>query len=239
MKMKISQVTILAALLVLTLAIIPAGAETIDVHDQDQQLTKSVAFSLGVKEYFIDNKVPGVKMDAAPFIENGRTFVPIRYLSNALGVTNENILWDSPLVRLTEPGFPLVELAVGVKQIKTDGKTKSIDTSPLLKSGRTYLPARFVAEALGYQVDWDATNQIVICWPAGADKPNINAVVSHIKQVKPAPAPASTPAPSTGSGGLTAREQAALDELMNEKPTKTQEEMDRFAENAFKPFDPI
>lgn len=74
--------------------IIPAHAETrVDVYEQ-KQLVKSVVFVVGLNEYFVDNQTPGVKMDAKPFIKDGRTFVPVRYLGNALGVTDENITWD-------------------------------------------------------------------------------------------------------------------------------------------------
>ncbi|WP_051688359.1 stalk domain-containing protein [Desulfofalx alkaliphila] len=153
--------------------------EQVDVYEQ-KELVKSVVFVVGQDHYFIDNKVPGIKMDAAPFIEQGRTFVPIRFLSNALGVENENIAWESPRVTLSEPGFPVVELAVGQKQIKSDGKVTTTDVAPLLRDGRTFLPARFVAEALGYQVDWDPQNGIVLAYPKGQEKPDYSAVVDYI-----------------------------------------------------------
>lgn len=182
-------IVLLSLALILALGI-PALADTqVDVYDQDKQLAKSVVFALGVKEYFADNKTPGVKMDARPFIENSRTFVPVRYLSNALGVTDDYIGWESPKVTLDEPGFPVVVLAIGSKTIKSDGKATSMDVAPLLREGRTYLPARWVAEALGYQVEWDAKNQVVLCWPKGADKPDVSKVVEHITGQAPVTPP--------------------------------------------------
>ncbi|MCG8402401.1 MAG: copper amine oxidase N-terminal domain-containing protein [Firmicutes bacterium] len=151
-----------------------------DVYEQDK-LVKSVVFMIGQEYYFINNQAPGIKMDAKPFIEAGRTFVPVRYLSNALGVTDKHIGWESPKVTLDEPGFPVVELAVNSKQIKSDGRAKTMDVAPLLRQGRTYLPARFVAEALGYQVTWDAENSIVLCWPKGTEKPDVSKVVGYVK----------------------------------------------------------
>lgn len=173
-------ISIIAVLLAVAL-VAPAVAGTqIDVYDQDKQLTKSVVFVLNVKEYFVDNQTPGVTMDVAPFIENNRTFVPIRFLSNALGVTDENIAWESPTVTLSEPGFPTVQLAVGNKTIKSDGQDTRMDVSPLLRNARTFLPARFVAEALGYQVDWDPVNKVVTCWPTGTEKPDIGTVLDYL-----------------------------------------------------------
>jgi hypothetical protein len=156
--------------------------EQVNVYDEQKNLVKSVVFVLGLDQYFVNGKTPGVKMDAKPFVEQGRTFVPVRYLSNALGVTDKHIGWKSPRVTLDEPGFPVVELAVGSKQLKSNGKATTMDVSPLARQGRTYLPARWVAESLGYQVDWDPKlPSVVLCYPKGADKPDITGVLEYIK----------------------------------------------------------
>jgi hypothetical protein len=40
---------------------------------------------------------------------------------------------------------------------------KSMDTAPIIKGDRTYLPARYVAEYFGYTVGWDgSTNTVII-----------------------------------------------------------------------------
>lgn len=157
--------------------------EKVDIYDQQKQLVKSVVFVIGMNEYFVNNQTPGVKMDAKPFVERGRTFVPVRYLSNALGVTDKHIGWEekAKLVTLKQPGFSVVELVIGKRQLKSDGKSTIMDVSPLAKKGRTYLPARFVAEALGYQVDWDSQLNIVVCWPKGEPKPDISAVKAELQ----------------------------------------------------------
>lgn len=165
-----------------------AGAEQkeqVNVYDQQKNLVKSVVFVPGQNEYFIDNKTPGVKMDAVPYISaGGRTFVPIRYLGNALGVDNEHIYWDNNIQRAKLVLNNIsAELIVGKKEIVTNGKAQSIDTAPELKGGRTYLPARFVAEALGYQVDF--IDGLVVCYPEGSQKPNISAVKQYINQQQP------------------------------------------------------
>jgi hypothetical protein len=176
---------ILAALLILALTAGPAGAGTqVDVYE-DAKLTKSVVFKIGVKEYFVNNQVPGVGMDVAPYTAGGRTFVPVRFLSNALGVTDKHIAFKSPTVTLQEPGFLAVELVVGSKMIKSAGAARQMDVAPAVRDKRTFLPARFVAEALGYQVAWDAVHQVVVAWPAGQPKPDVALVISHLGAGKP------------------------------------------------------
>lgn len=147
-----------------------ALAEQVNVFEQNK-LVKSVIFPVGKDRYYVNGDTKGVQMDAKPYISpQGRTFVPVRFLGNALGVTNENINWDGVTrkAKLTL-GTTSAELTVGQKQIITNGQAKAMDVAPELQSGRTFLPARFVAEALGYQVDF--INGLVVAWPQGAEKP--------------------------------------------------------------------
>lgn len=157
--------------------------EQVDIYEQSQ-LVKSVVFVQGKNEYFVDGKVPGVKTDAAPYISQDRTFVPVRFLGNALGVNNENISWDGDA---NKAGLVLgdnsAELTIGQKQIIVNGFSVAIDVAPELQSGRTFLPARFVAEALGYQVDF--IDGLVVCYPKDTEKPDLSTVKQYINQVQP------------------------------------------------------
>ena len=184
-KLAVLVIILAMAMLATSIFIMPAVAQEsqMDVYE-NHKLVKSIVFAIGAKEYFVNNQTPGVKMDVVPFIKSGRTYVPVRYLSNALGVTDENIGWDEKkkLVTLEQPGFPLVELTIGSKTIKSDGQARQMeDAAPMIRDKRTFLPARFVAEALGYQVDWDSVNQVVICWPKGTEKPDVGKVLEHLK----------------------------------------------------------
>ena len=179
-------ISVIIALSLLSSLALPAFAqqEKIDVYQQ-KKLVKSVVFQVGLNEYFVNDQTPGVKMDVAPFVENGRTFVPVRFLSNALGVQNQNIFWfgNTGQVKLQEPGFPVVELIVGKAEVLSNGSPVSgVDVAPLVRSERTFLPARFVANALGYDVDWDPALNLVTCWPKGEPKPDVSAVKAELKK---------------------------------------------------------
>ena len=166
------KIKVFALLLVFALlAAIPAASgqqqERVDVYE-GKQLVKSVVFQIGRAEYFVDGRVPGEKMDAAPFIENGRTFVPVRYLGYALGLAEKDVSWDNEEQKAAlKRGGTVLEMTIGVPEVVTNGQAKAIDVAPILKSEpawRTYLPARFVAEGLGYKVDWDGSLGLVVCW---------------------------------------------------------------------------
>ncbi len=116
-----------------------------------------VDFTIGESHYVMDGQV--VNTDAAPFIENGRTYVPVRYLGDALGAYVE---WkgETRTVVLTK-GSVEVRLVIGSHTITVAGEGRVMDVAPLIREGRTFLPARYVAEAFGYQVGWNAEERMV------------------------------------------------------------------------------
>ena len=126
---------------------------------------KEIRFTVGAGEYVTaeggQRRVE--KMDAAPFIENGRTYVPVRYLALALGVPASGIAWaaDTQTVTLSKNGITLTMFAVGNALFINGVAQPPLDAAPLLKDGRVYLPARRVAEAFGYAVQWEESAQTV------------------------------------------------------------------------------
>ncbi len=81
--------------------------------------------------------------------------VPLRFLGNALGVSDDNITWDSGSQTATlKYGSKTLEFMVDSFNYTADGQIKQMDTVPELTGGRVMLPARYVAEAFGYKVYW-------------------------------------------------------------------------------------
>lgn len=189
MKKLVVLIIVLALTMAIVLPVLADQETRLDMY-QEKKLVKSVVFAIGLNTYFVNNKPDGVKMDAKPFIQEGRTFVPIRFLSNALGVEDKNIFWDQNTRKVTLMAWNRVEMAVDSPAIavKTPemerSYLKTIDVSPILNEteGRTYLPARYVAEAMGYEVDWDEKTETVLCWPKGEAKPDVAAVKQKVSE---------------------------------------------------------
>ena len=55
-----------------------------------------------------------------------------------------------------------IVLKIGSTNAKVDGESKECDAAPIIRNGRTMLPARFVAENLGAKVEWNAEKREVI-----------------------------------------------------------------------------
>lgn len=92
--------------------------------------------------------------DAQPGIINGRTLVPVRFVSQALGA---KVDWDDATrtVTITGNGRTIV-LPVGQAAATVNGQPVTFDVPANIYLDRTYVPLRFVSEALGAKVDWDA-----------------------------------------------------------------------------------
>ncbi|MDB5056094.1 MAG: copper amine oxidase-like protein [Bacilli bacterium] len=109
-----------------------------------------------------------------PFLENGRSLFPLRDLLVALGVVNDeqHIIWDGDKQSVTAIlGETKIELFVGKKEFYKNGQVSSIlDVAAENVGGRIYLPARVVAEAFGFHIDYDAqAGAVLITEPSAND----------------------------------------------------------------------
>ena len=141
-------------------------------------------FKLNVPIYLMhDNPY---QMDVAPFVdENGRTMIPVRYLAMSLSVKEDYIFFRSEEQQVGFfRGNNLIVATVGDNMLVIADLINSInnyndllnfnedniskvsvimmDTSPVIKDSRVFLPARYVAEALGYSTSFDAATKTVI-----------------------------------------------------------------------------
>jgi len=98
--------------------------------------------------------------DAQPFIdENGRTQTPARFIGEGLGAV---VTWDGNSQKATfkKDNTELV-LYIGKRDYEINGQIKQMDTAAILKDDRTFVPARYVAEAFGATVRWDGVIRTV------------------------------------------------------------------------------
>lgn len=102
--------------------------------------------------------------DAAPVVNQGRTFLPFRAVFEAMGVQVSNEGNTITAVR----GDKTLQMTIGstTATVTEGGKTSTItmDVAPYVDSAtwRTYVPVRFAAEAFGCNVGWDADDQTVL-----------------------------------------------------------------------------
>lgn len=107
--------------------------------------------------------------DAPVKLVQGRTMIPFRPVFLALGFADEDIAWDSGTRTISAAKEDVtVSFTIDQKQVTVlrdgDAVTTPTDVAPYLdpETNRTYIPARYVAEALDCRVGWDRESRTVI-----------------------------------------------------------------------------
>ncbi|MEW5920267.1 MAG: leucine-rich repeat domain-containing protein [Bacillota bacterium] len=96
---------------------------------------------------------------AVPFIEEGRTMVPMAAIFKALGAS---VVWDGATRTVTaKRGETVVVLEIDKKTALINGKPETLDAPARLVSGRTFVPLRFVSQAFGAQATWDSLTRTI------------------------------------------------------------------------------
>ena len=107
-----------------------------------------VVMSVGSNEIVINDAKATI--DAAPIVENNRTFVPFRALAEAFGAT---VAFDEATQAVTaELNGVTVVMTIGSAEYTVNGVAKTADVAPFINGSRTMVPVRFVAEAFGIKV---------------------------------------------------------------------------------------
>lgn len=106
-----------------------------------------------------DHIIPNSR-EGAPYITNGHTMVPIRSVIEGLGGT---VGWDPDLngARCTLNGITII-MPIGSEYAYINGEPFKMTTPAIVKNGRTMIPIRFVAESLGYEVDYISDGAFVV-----------------------------------------------------------------------------
>ncbi|MEW9668994.1 exo-beta-N-acetylmuramidase NamZ domain-containing protein [Ammoniphilus sp. 3BR4] len=115
----------------------------------------SVQSDIQVKYGLEEIKFP----DQKPVIQNSRTLVPIRSIAETLGF---DVGWNgqTSAVRLQKDSNE-VNLVIGQRTAQRNGQALELDVPAQIINQRTMVPIRFIAEALGYEVDWKEQSKIV------------------------------------------------------------------------------
>ena len=104
-----------------------------------------------------------IKMDIAPYIKEGRTMLPVRYVAEALGF---DVDWnESTRTVILKEGSTRVEIPVDTNKIIVNGTVYTSDVKPEIKNNRTMLPIANIARALGLKdgkdIIWNSKSKMV------------------------------------------------------------------------------
>lgn len=130
---------ILLLLLILLLNLSPANATT----------------QLKIK---VNNKV--ISSDVEPFIKNGTTYVPIKFIGEALNA--DKIVWNegAKTVLITKASTKIA-LIINKNYAYVDDVYTQLDANAIIVAGRTFVPLKFISRSFGADVDWNQSTYTV------------------------------------------------------------------------------
>lgn len=139
--------------------------KTIDNVQEEKQKESKVLITIGSE--ILDKVDGGVRtlkvMDTKPYIKGGRTMLPLRYISEALGY---RVAWLSETRTAVIMDIGLrVEIPVDSNFIIVNGVKYTSDVKPEMRNNRIMLPIANIARALGLKdgkdILWDEVNRQV------------------------------------------------------------------------------
>ena len=120
--------------------------------DEDPYAGSYIVMTIGSDQYLINGEMFDGSADnlGAPYIDSAwRTMVPVRVLAESFGADVE---YADNVVTIVD-GDTTVVMNIGEETYTVNGEEKAMDTAAVIgDDDRTYVPVRFVAEALGYSV---------------------------------------------------------------------------------------
>jgi hypothetical protein len=102
--------------------------------------------------------INGVDMPitAPAFIENERAMMPVRWVCYALGLDSDDLFWDAQTgTAMLRNGDNWIRFSIGSNMLFVNQQPVIMDTFVFVRDGFSYLPVRFLAEALGVHFEWD------------------------------------------------------------------------------------
>lgn len=123
---------------------------------QDNQRMTAV-FTIGDANYTVNGEA--MTLDAAPFISNNRTMLPIGAIAQVVGASVNY----SPVTRtaiFTKDGV-VVSMTLDQPFLTANGVVIPMDSAPVVVNSRAFVPMAFVAQAFGVPVQYDAAARTV------------------------------------------------------------------------------
>ena len=147
---KLYSIALLSLLLVMVFTL-PAAAATIEMN-------------IGQSTMWVDGS--SVRLDAAPYIKDGRTMVPLSAIARAFGAQVSAYSDESGLQARIDYRNVRLFLLVGdkgahfVNEMGND-TVVHMDVAPEIRNSRMFVPLGFIAQGFGASVNWNAASQAI------------------------------------------------------------------------------
>lgn len=124
----------------------------------------TLSFQIGNPRFSVNGLqvvIDAGRENTVPVIIDDRTFLPIRAIAEALGGKADfSNMGDQKIVNI-KYGNNSISFVIGVQVAFKNREALSMDAAPVILNDRTYVPVRFIAENMGFEVEWDEVTQTV------------------------------------------------------------------------------
>jgi hypothetical protein len=150
-----------------------------------------------------------VSFPQPPIVRAGRVFVPLRGVFERLGAS---VVYSNGQINATGRGRN-ISLTINSTNAVVDGQPQTMDVAPFLVADTTYVPLRFISQALGAAVNWDNSTSTVTI-NAGSV-----AVPPPARQPVPVPPPPRRPVPVPPPARVNLVSVSPTGTVFNARPT--------------------
>ncbi|NIK79354.1 hypothetical protein FHS15_004514 [Paenibacillus castaneae] len=121
--------------------------------------TNKVEMTAGKTAAIVNGKA--VNLDSAPIILNGTTYVPVRFVADAMGL---KFLFNGGTGQINVlRGSKMMEMTIGKSDYILNGVRQPSELMPIIRNDRTLIPLRLFSEKLGLTVGYEGkTKKITI-----------------------------------------------------------------------------
>ena len=157
-------------------------------------LSTAVSQAAPAPQIYLNNQI--LRTEVSPINQDGRVLVPMRDIFEELGATvNYNSLNQSIVAT---KGSTVIRMALGSRKAMVNNLDVMLDQPARAYYGRTLVPLRFVSEAMGADVKYNANTRVVLIngqgYTGGTGTGGGNAQVAGTRQIS---IPAETVVPVT------------------------------------------
>ncbi|ACI18156.1 copper amine oxidase [Coprothermobacter proteolyticus DSM 5265] len=154
--------------MVFSLVVRPSKSEAVLPRDEEGRLV----VELRIGSFLCRVNDRAVRLPVAPYIKEGRTMVPVRFFTEVLGYTVDYDFSDPAMKKVmiytpdslpntavrenqqAKKATPFITLFIDQTTVIIGGISVDVDSAPELVRGTTMVPLRFVAQTLGFYVEW-------------------------------------------------------------------------------------
>jgi hypothetical protein len=149
----------LAMISVFVLQVTSYAAEEL-LESVKQDIKGSIIMRVYCGQVYINNEVKNIDdNNTKPYLNNGRTMVPLRFISENLGCS---VKWqaENQLIVLSSSD-KTIKLNLNKSEMYINDKMVWLDAAPEIKNDRTYVPLRAISEALNKKVYFNSDTIII------------------------------------------------------------------------------